>query len=129
MRISDWSSDVCSSDLKPVAPGETGILHVAGSPLFSSYFRDPALTASAFVVIPGIDAQLFNSHDQVRLHEGGAFQFVGRSDHTVKIRGFRVDLQEVENALLGLSEVRQGAVVVRTDATGSSMLLAFGLGR
>src|SRR3546814_13897257 len=75
MRISDWSSDVCSSDLlvcdirsafrtgeelplgtpissevralvldahgKPVAPGETGILHVAGSPLFSSYFRDP----------------------------------------------------------------------------------------
>src|SRR3546814_18797378 len=72
MRISDWSSDVCSSDLKPVAPGETGILHVAGSPLFSSYFRDPALTASAFVVIPGIDAQLFNSHDQVRLHEGGA---------------------------------------------------------
>src|SRR3546814_20418201 len=110
MRISDWSSDVCSSDLlvcdirsafrtgeelplgtpissevralvldahgKPVAPGETGILHVAGSPLFSSYFRDPALTASAFVVIPGIDAQLFNSHDQVRLHEGGAFTFV-----------------------------------------------------
>lgn len=122
---SDVRTLVLDAHGKPVAAGETGILHVAGSPLFSGYFRDPVLTAAAFTVIPDIDARVFNSRDQVRLQADGSLQFVGRSDHTVKIRGYRVDLQEVENALLGLPEVRQGAVVVRTDASGSSMLLAF----
>lgn len=122
---SDVRALVLNAHGKSVAAGETGILHVAGSPLFSGYFRDPALTAAAFTVIPDIDTRVFNSRDQVRLLTDGSLQFVGRSDHTVKIRGFRVDLQEVENALLGLPEVRQGAVVVRNDASGSSMLLAF----
>lgn len=110
---------------KPVTSGETGILHIAGSPLFSGYFRDPALTASVIVAAPGDGDWLYNTHDRVRLMAGGLLQFVGRTDHTVKIRGFRVDMHEVENALLDLPEVRQCAVVVGDDGSGAAMLLAF----
>ena len=56
------------------------------------------------------------------------FEFVGRVDHQVKIRGFRVELGEVESRLNALHEIRDSAVVLRTDAAENPMLVAFWLG-
>ena len=110
---------------KPVALGEMGILHVAGPSVFNSYFRNPAQTASVIVAALGDGDRLYNTHDRVRLMTDGLLQFVGRTDHTVKIRGFRVDMHEVENALLGLPEVRQCAVIADDGGSGPTMLMAF----
>jgi amino acid adenylation domain-containing protein len=108
----------------PVAAGESGLLHIAGPALFSGYFRNPELTASV-IVRPGLDgAALFNTHDQVKVRPDGNLQFVGRIDDTVKVRGFRVDLGEVERAILEHREVKQ-AVVMLGEGSDDRPLLAF----
>jgi len=113
------------ADLETVAPGEVGVLHIAGSPVFTGYFKDPALTTSAFATAPATGEALYNTHDQVRRMADDSLYFVGRVDHTVKIRGYRVDLQEVEKTLLRHPEVRQCAVILSDGEPEQAMLLAF----
>lgn len=121
----DVRAVVLGTDLEPVRAGETGILHIAGSPLFTEYFRDAESTASAFATLPATGETLYNTHDQVLQTIDGNLNFVGRIDDTIKIRGFRVDLKEVENALLLHPDVRQSAVIASSNTPGQAMLLAF----
>lgn len=121
----DVRAFVLGTDLAPVSAGETGILHVAGSPLFTEYFRDAGSTAAAFTTLPATGETLYNTHDQVLQTTDGNLHFVGRIDDTVKIRGFRVDLKEVEKALLLHPDVRQSTVIASSDKPGQAMLLAF----
>lgn len=110
--------------LEEVAPGEAGMLHISGPALFEGYFRNPALTETVLVSSPRGE-RLYDTRDRVRLLSDGSLQFIGRVDHTVKIRGFRVDLQEVERALLRHPEVRQAAIVVDGAAASGARLLGF----
>jgi amino acid adenylation domain-containing protein len=110
--------------LEPVAPGESGLLFMAGPALFAEYFRNPSLTESAFVTAPG-GSRLFNTQDQVRRTVGGDIEFVGRIDHTVKVRGFRVDLGEVEKAILAHPGIAQAAVMLGGPAAENPPLVAF----
>ncbi len=109
----------------PVAAGETGVLHIGGTALFSGYFRDPDLTASVRVRAPVASTPLYHTHDRVRRAPDGHLYFVGRSDHTVKVRGHRVDLQEVERTLLRHADIRQAAVVLHDDEDSGATLLGF----
>ena len=108
----------------PVAAGESGLLHIAGPALFAGYFRDPELTDSVLIRSGSDGADLFNSNDQVRLLPDRNLQYVGRVDHTVKVRGYRVDLGEVERAILAQPEIRQ-AVVILGEAGDNPPLVAF----
>ena len=111
---------------EPTADGDAGMLHIAGTPLFTEYFKSPAQTAAAFVTAgAGGDVRLYRTHDQVRRMPDGSLQFLGRADHTVKVRGFRVELEEVERAIMLNRDVRQCAVVVREDEPGTASLMAF----
>ena len=116
---------VLGPDLEPVAPGEEGRLHIAGPALFTEYFRSPELTASVLVHGSRHGDPLYDTHDQVRHAPDGSLQFIGRVDDTVKIRGFRVDLQEVERALLSHPGVRQAAAIVGGSEAGGATLHAF----
>jgi amino acid adenylation domain-containing protein len=116
---------VLGPNLEPVAPGETGRLHITGTALFSEYLRSPDLTASVFVTGTPYGDKLYDTHDQVRLTPDGSLQFAGRVDDTVKVRGFRVDLQEVERALLSHPGVRSAAVVVSSSPSSGNSLLGF----
>jgi len=121
----DVRAYVLGTDLAEVAPGDAGMLYVGGPALFKEYLRNPALTASVLVSAPDGAGNLYNSNDQVRLTSDGSLQFVGRVDDTVKIRGFRVDLQEVERTLLLHPGISQAAVLTSESDAGSAMLLAF----
>ena len=121
----DVRARVLSVTAEPVAPGETGVLHIAGSALFGGYFRNPALTDSVLFASPDGCGTLYNTHDQVRLLPDGNLQYVGRTDHTVKIRGFRVDLDEVERILLRHPAVTRAAVLLSEGGPGTSVLVAF----
>ncbi len=116
---------VLGPELEPVAPGESGRLHIAGSALFTEYLGDPELTASVLVQRAADGGRLYDTHDQVRYLPDGNLEFIGRTDDTVKIRGFRVDLQEVERALLSHSGVQQAAAVVADADSGHASLRAF----
>jgi len=101
---------------RPVTtPGATGELHLRADNLFSGYWRDPQATARALVPNPlrPDDGELvFRSGDLARLGPDGELYFVGRDDLQVKVRGNRVELEEVERALGAHPGVAQAAVTV-----------------
>ena len=121
----DVQALVLASDLSPTPPGAVGRLYIAGPALFSGYFRSPEQTAAVVTSRPGRAERLYDTHDQVRLLDDGNLEFVGRVDDTVKIRGFRVDLQEVERELMRAPGVRSAAVAVASGGSAGNRLLAF----
>ncbi|HJT96896.1 MAG TPA: AMP-binding protein [Rhodanobacteraceae bacterium] len=115
---------VLDERLDEVAAGASGMLYIAGAPLFAEYFRSAALTDTAFVR-RNDGERLYRTNDQVRRTREGAIEYLGRTDHTVKVRGFRVDLQEVEKAMAGAPSVGACAVVAANDSDGNAMLVGF----
>jgi thioesterase domain-containing protein len=120
----DVRAHVLDDQLEPVDAGSRGMLHIAGTALFSEYFRDPALTDAVFVTLRSGE-RVYRTNDAVRRTSDGALQYLGRTDHVVKIRGFRVDLQEVEKALARHPDLSHCAVVATEDRNGDAMLAAF----
>lgn len=111
---------VLDEHLRPVPPGAVGELYVSGVGLARGYHRRPGLTASRFVAAtwgePG--AVMYRTGDLVRLRPDGFYEFVSRSDRQIKIRGFRVEPGEIEQALLavdGVLAAHVGALHVGDD--------------
>jgi amino acid adenylation domain-containing protein len=115
-------------DGSPVPIGVPGELHIGGVALARGYLARPDLTAERFV--PDVfsseaGARLYHTGDLARYRPGGEIEFLGRLDHQVKIRGVRVEPQEIEAALLELADVR-AAVVAAVDAPhGGRRLVAY----
>src|SRR5262249_2069897 len=98
---------------KPAAVGDPGELHVLGAALARGYLHREDLTEERFVSLDG--RRMYRTGDLARWRRDGEIEFLGRSDGQVKLRGYRVELGEVEVALAAHPDVEQVAAVVRTD--------------
>ena len=104
---------VVDEDLVPVPLGAPGEIVFSGVCVGRGYVNDPERTAAAFVEDPHRPGErLYRSGDVGRWLPDGKLEFLGRRDNQIKIRGFRVEIGEIENALLRVTGVRDGAVVV-----------------
>ncbi|MFE6165572.1 amino acid adenylation domain-containing protein [Streptomyces sp. NPDC056486] len=101
-----------------------GDLYIGGRGLALGYWNDPEKTEASFVRHPRTGERMYRTGDQGRYLPDGTIEFLGRSDFQVKIQGFRVELGEIEHALLSCPGVGK-AVVVAPDAASGRQLVAF----
>ncbi|PTR28917.1 non-ribosomal peptide synthase protein (TIGR01720 family)/amino acid adenylation domain-containing protein [Rhodococcus sp. OK519] len=118
---------VLDSQLRAVPEGIGGELYAGGYLLGRGYVGAPALTASRFVANPFADdgSRLYRTGDLARWSADGSLDFLGRADNQVKIRGMRLELEDVEAALASNPEVRHSAVLVCKTPTGANYLAAY----
>lgn len=116
-------------DGSPVAPGEMGELLIGGPGVARGYLGDPSRTEASFVdhpLDPGKGRRMYRTGDLVRLREDGGFDFVGRRDNQIKVLGHRVELGDVEAALLSVRGI-SGAVALGVPhrVSGDISIVAF----
>ncbi len=106
-------------------PGIPGEICVGGPGLARGYLNDPEKTKQKFIDHPFIDGErLYRTGDLGKWHEDGNITFIGRSDNQVKLNGFRIETQEIENTLIKHSNIEKAVVLLKKQA-GHQKLIAF----
>lgn len=111
---------------RPVPPDVVGHLYLGGRQLARGYLGRDDLTQERFITNPFIPSErMYATGDLARWREDGAVIFLGRSDFQIKIRGQRVELEEIETQLGKVDGVSQVAVIVREDQPGDQRIVAY----
>lgn len=116
---------ILSTEGKPVAPGETGILHVRGPHVMAGYWNNEELSKEMLKpgLLPG--EQILNAHDLFKMDEEGFLYFQGRNDDIIKTRGEKVSPVEVENAIYKIFGIKEVAVIGFPDVFLGESITAF----
>ncbi|CAN7624027.1 amino acid adenylation domain-containing protein [Variovorax sp. LjRoot290] len=125
--INDTVLRVLSPSMAMLPAGLVGELCIGGRGLARGYLQRPDLSAERFVADPfgGPGERLYRTGDQARWLPDGSIEYIGRIDGQVKIRGHRIEIGEVEAALLAHPGIKSCAVVPRADAAGRLRLVAY----
>jgi len=126
--IANTTAWVLDDALEPVPDGLPGDLWLGGPGLAIGYVGAPQLTAERFVAHPfdpTPGARLYRTGDRARIDAHGDLDYLGRRDRQVKIRGMRIELDEIEQALARLPEVREAAVVAVGAGSDARRIVAY----
>ena len=131
--VSETRLYVLDAHLLPTPVGVPGELFIGGTGLARGYLGRPDLTAEAFIPDPfaGRDGhgrpgdRLYKTGDRARYRADGNLEYLGRSDGQIKLRGFRIELAEIESVLLQRPELIEVVVLLREDEPGNPRLVAY----
>jgi amino acid adenylation domain-containing protein len=108
--------------------GASGELLVGGAGISRGYLNRPDLTGEKFIMNPFKEKageRLYRSGDVARMLENGEFEYLGRIDQQIQLRGFRIEPEEIENQLVKHKDIEQALVIARRDKNGSDYLCAY----
>lgn len=126
--IANTQTYILDAQLRQVPIGEPGELHIGGAGLARGYLNQPELTAEKFIPNPFSDApgsRLYKTGDMARYLPDGQIAFLGRIDDQIKIRGYRVEPNEIVTVLNRHPAVEASLVVGREDSPGDKRLVAY----
>ena len=123
-----YTAYVMDDQCRPLPPGETGELYLGGRGLARGYVGREDLTRERFLPVrisDSLEERLYRTGDLTRWTLDGQLEFLGRVDGQIKLRGFRVELSEIESELIRCPGVLAAAVTVREDVPGVPQLVAY----
>ncbi len=126
--IGNMRAYILDEQRQPVPIGVKGELYVAGVGVGRGYLNDPVQTAEVFVPDPfGMEAggRLYRTGDLARYRADGAIEYLGRRDEQVKVRGFRIELTEIEATLNQHQQISESVVVAVSNGSAGSHLVAY----
>lgn len=125
--IANTSVYILDPDLNPVPVGVIGEIYIGGINVARGYLNDLPLTQERFIdnhfIKTGIGdkkGKMYKTGDLAKWLPDGTIEFIGRADDQVKINGYRIELAEVENAILGIDGIKEACVVIREKETFNS---------
>ena len=117
---------ILDKDLNLMPQGAIGEIYISGSGLARGYLNRPQITARHFITNPySPDSRLYKTGDQAKWNEDGTLDFIGRVDQQVKVRGFRIEIGEIESQLLKHPDIKETVVVSRKDRDNIPYLCAY----
>lgn len=127
MPIDNCNLYVFNNDFELTPPGSIGELYIGGISLAYGYLNQPNLTAEKFLPDPfSTGRRLYKTGDIVKRDLNGQLEFIGRSDHQVKIRGHRIECGEIENVIVSINSVKAAAVLAKYNKYAkTNMLVAY----
>lgn len=126
--IANAQTYVLDRRLQLVPIGVVGELYIGGDGVADGYLNRPALTAERFLADPFSAApagRLYRTGDLCRMRADGVLEFVGRNDQQVKVRGFRVELGEIQARIEHHPDVKEAIVLTRPDDTGQKQIVCY----
>lgn len=126
--IANTSFYVMDEAGRPLPPGVPGELYIGGAGVSPGYLARPELTALRFVAdpfSPQPGATMFRTGDLVRALNERELEFMGRLDHQVKLRGYRIELAEIESVFRSHPAVENAVTILREDTPGEPRLVAY----
>ncbi|MDK2594355.1 non-ribosomal peptide synthetase [Pseudoalteromonas obscura] len=127
VSVAGTSLYVFNDQLQRIPFGSVGELFIAGSGLSKGYLNRPDLTEQAFITknINGTDTVLYRTGDLVRYLSDGKLEYIGRRKAQIKIRGYRIDLDEIKHHILAVKGVKAAFVAKSQGAAGQAVLVAY----
>lgn len=115
---------IVGADDEPVADGEVGELLIASPTMMQGYWNRPELTDQAIATVADSAERYYRTGDLVHLDAQGVMHFNGRKDRQIKLRGYRIELDEIENAIYDEPAVEEAATFKIADESGEPRILA-----
>jgi amino acid adenylation domain-containing protein len=119
---------IVDEQLNNLADGNIGELLIGGEGVAKGYLNRAELTAEKFIDDPFSDIpgnKLYRTGDLGKINKNGEIQCLGRMDYQVKVRGYRIELEEIEHALLKQSNIKEAVVIAREDTPGDPRLVGY----
>jgi len=116
---------ILDKNLQPVPIGVPGEIYIGGVGLARGYLNRDNLTNQRFISNPWENSKLYKTGDLGRYLADGNIEFLGRIDHQVKVRGYRIETGEIEATLTQHPHIKQTVVVAREDNSGERRIVAY----
>ncbi|MDD5035034.1 MAG: amino acid adenylation domain-containing protein, partial [Methylococcaceae bacterium] len=126
--VANTQIHLLDAGMNQTPPGVPGEIHVGGIQLARGYLQRPDLTAERFVPNPyAVEGgeRLYKTGDLARYRPDGRLEFLGRADHQIKLRGFRIELQEIEAKLRQCPRLADAAIILQEESAAEKRLVAY----